>query len=112
MTRQLVASQTKFVCGARAYRVWIETDEDHPDIGQVFTQHIQNGRRVIFPEARGPMFALRPPVPLVNDSERSQPDASSPQPPERPAPGRVSAIAGIAGVHISDNYPDNEEPVA
>ncbi len=110
MSKQLIATQTKFICGARAYRLWLEADVEHPDIGTVFNEHIRLGRKVVVPESRGPAFAPRPPIPLP-EPERTNPDEQATKTviaQQQPA-GRPSALAGIPGVTVSSDYDESEE---
>jgi len=102
---QLVATNTKFICGARAYRIWIEADEGHPDVGKVFTDMIQVGRRVVVPETR---FKTAQPIPIEGTTDvkvQNQPAIES----GTDALTARSAIAGIPGVRVTDSYPDAEE---
>lgn len=123
----LIATHTKLIFGTHAHRLWVETDEEHQDVAKLFTGMVQQNRRCVVPETRypacEPLVLPEPPKPEgVSDVEVPR----SVEPVEASAyfqPGgsvedlvgtpvrapRPSILAGIKGVHVSDDYPESEE---
>jgi hypothetical protein len=94
--RHLVATKTKFVAGTKAYRLWVETDDEHRDVGETFDAHIQVGRRVVFPESR---FGGAPPVQIEEYTDGGKAAVAH--------TGKVEGPSG--GVRVYDDYPAGED---
>jgi hypothetical protein len=89
--RYLVPTSTKFIAGGKGFRIFVETDKDHLQVGETLSEHIKVGRRVIVPESR---FK---PVDPVQIEEYSNATTAA-----------ATAKPDIRGARISDDFDDAE----
>lgn len=101
MSKHLVPTNAKFIAGAKAFRVWIETDDGHLQVGETFSAAIGTGRRVVHPESR---FVPHAPIDIeeYNDGRYAKPAPGTTQKP--------TAGPGNPGLRVFDDYDDNEVP--